>query len=86
MIRLYLDIDGLLLTKRNVKAAAFGPEFIDDPKSIAKLWCVKATDWQTLKTEGIAFSSRFYWLDDAPFESEKAHLARNGASERLILK
>lgn len=29
MVKLYLDIDGVLLTKRNVKAAPFGPEFID---------------------------------------------------------
>jgi hypothetical protein len=114
MIKLYLDIDGVLLTKRNAKAA-YGPEFISfvterfdcywltthckghaetairylsryyDPESIAKLRRVQATDWQTLKTEGIDFSSPFYWLDDAPFESEKAHLARNGGLDRLLV-
>ena len=112
---MYLDIDGVLLTKRNTRAAAYGPEFIDfiterfdcywltthckgnaetatrylsryyDPESIARLRRVKATDWQTLKTEGIDFTSSFCWLDDAPFESEKAYLERNGASERLII-
>jgi hypothetical protein len=115
MVRLYLDIDGVLLTKRNTKAADYGPAFIDfvtarfdcywltthckghsetaiqylsgyyDPESISKLRCVKATDWQTLKTVGTDFSAHIYWLDDAPFESEKAHLERNGATERLII-
>lgn len=112
---MYLDIDGVLLTKRNTRAADFGAAFIDfvterfdcywltthckgnaatavsylsryyDPGSIAKLEKVKATDWQTLKTEGIDFSSGFYWLDDAPFESEKEELKRKGAPERLIV-
>jgi hypothetical protein len=115
MTKLYLDIDGVLLTKRNTKAVPYGAEFIDfvterfdcywltthcksnaetatrylarfyGPESIAKLRRVKATDWQTLKTEGIDFSSGFYWLDDAPFESESAHLERNGALEQLII-
>ena len=115
MMKLYLDIDGVLLTKRNTKAADSGAPFIDfvtrrfdcywltthckgnaetavrylsqyyDPGSIARLEKVKATDWQTLKTGGIDFSSGFYWLDDAPFESEKEQLKRNGASERLLI-
>ena len=101
MIKLYLDIDGVLLTKRNTKVADFAVEFVDFVteyfdcywltthckgnaettvkylsryyalNSIEKFRKVKATDWQTLKTEGIDFSSDFYWIDDAPFESEK---------------
>jgi len=115
MVKLYLDIDGVLLTKRNTKMADFGVEFIDfaadhydcywltthckgnaetaiqylsgyySDSSIEKLRKIKATDWHTLKTEGIDFSSDFYWIDDAPFESEKEHLKRNLALERLLI-
>jgi hypothetical protein len=116
MVKLYLDIDGVLLTKRNAKMADFGAEFIDfvtshydcywltthckgnaetaiqylsgyySNSSIEKLRKIKATDWHTLKTEGIDFSSDFYWIDDAPFESEKEHLKQKQALERLLIE
>ncbi|MDO1451962.1 hypothetical protein Q0590_37180 [Rhodocytophaga aerolata] len=115
MTKLYLDIDGVLLTKRNTKSADSGAEFVEfvtrhfdcywltthckgdaqtavrylsryyDRDSLDKLTKVKATDWQTLKTEGIDFSSDFYWIDDAPFESERQQLIKNQVVDRLII-
>lgn len=102
MRKLYLDIDGVLLTKRNTRAADGAIELIDyalsnfdcywlnthcrnnDTKEVLRylaeyfpndvvnrLNVVKPAVWDTLKTEGIDFNSKFYWLDDCLFESEK---------------
>ncbi len=35
-----------------------------------RLSSIKATDWDTLKTEAIDFDSDFIWLDDYPFQAE----------------
>ena len=45
----------------------------------------KPTDWDVLKTEAIDFSRPFVWLDDAPFQSEMAVLARHGAADSCIV-
>ena len=39
-------------------------------KVMKRLSKVKATDWDTLKTEAIDFGSDFIWLDDYPFQAE----------------
>lgn len=51
---------------------------------LARLATVRPTTWDTLKTEGIDFTQPFYWLDDAPFEAEKAVLRRAGCLSRLL--
>ena len=39
-------------------------------KVMKRLSGIKATDWETLKTEAIDFNSDFIWLDDYPFQAE----------------
>jgi len=115
MKKLYLDIDGVLLTKRNTSAADNSKEFIDfvihhfdcywltthckgnsgttiqhlakffDEKTLEKLSKIKATNWTTLKTESIDFSSDFFWIDDYAFEAEKNVLSANSSLSRLII-
>ncbi|TGD81738.1 hypothetical protein [Hymenobacter wooponensis] len=115
MIRLYLDIDGVLLTKRNTQSPDFGAEFIVfvtqyfdcywltthcrglahtavqylasfyGVSTLQHLQAVKATMWETLKTEAIDFSTDFYWLEDAPFKSEQLALHKHGLTDRLLL-
>jgi hypothetical protein len=43
------------------------------------------TNWDAMKTEGIDFSSPFFWLDDQPFQSERNALAANNVQASLIL-
>ena len=105
MRKLYLDIDGVLLTKRNTRAADGAIELIEyalsnfdcywlnthcrtsDTKDVLRYLAeyfpndvvdrlkeVKPAIWDTLKTEGIDFNSKFYWLDDCLFEAEKRAL------------
>lgn len=116
MIKLYLDVDGVLLTTKNTKTAEGGIAFIEyvisnfdcywltthckdtstdnvlkilskyyPPNIIDKLKKVKPTKWDTLKTEGIDFNSKFYWLDDHAFEAEKKVLKQHGCLNNLIL-
>jgi hypothetical protein len=46
---------------------------------------VNPTNWDTLKTEAIDFESNFYWIDDSPFQAEKACLEYNQVANRLIV-
>ena len=46
---------------------------------------VKPTDWRTLKTEAIDFTSDFYWIDDYVMRAEKEILFANGREDSLIL-
>ena len=46
---------------------------------------IKATDWTTLKTDAIDFSSEFCWLDDSPFQSEINILDKNSGIDKLII-
>lgn len=115
MKKLYLDIDGVLLTKRNTKVAEYSVEFIDfitenfdcywltthckgnsntamihitkyfDDKTMKKLAKIKPTDWTTLKTEAIDFSSDFLWIDDYPLLAEINALTTYSKNERLII-
>ena len=113
-MKIYLDIDGVLLTSKNTKAAFNSELFIDflvksfdcfwltthckgdskpaikylerffDNTAIALLKQIKATNWDTLKTEAIDFNSEFYWLDDYPFKAEIKVLEDLGLKDRLI--
>lgn len=46
---------------------------------------VKATDWNTLKTEAIDFTSDFYWIDDYAMNAEKEILHMKCKQDSLIL-
>jgi hypothetical protein len=113
--KLYLDIDGVILTKKNTRQADDLEQFVDfiienfncywltthckgDSDStiryltqfihkplLDKLKAVKPTNWDTLKTEAIDFSSYFLWLDDNPFQAEINYLKNNDMAEKLIL-
>lgn len=116
MKKLYLDVDGVILTKRNIKAALGSVDLLSYainhyncywltthcrngdttavldmlaqyfPKGfLQKLKQIRPTAWNTLKTEGIDFSSDFYWLDDYVFNAEKEILKSNGCLNSLIL-
>ena len=52
---------------------------------LAYLKQVAQTDWMDLKTEAIDFNSRFIWLDDCPFESEKRVLNKYNRIDALML-
>lgn len=54
------------------------------PYIIQKLESVKATQWDTLKTEGIDFTSFFFWLEDYPMQSEILVLEKASKSDSLI--
>jgi len=113
--KLYLDIDGVLLTAKQTKPAENVVQFIDfitqnfdcywltthckgDSNSalnylakyfensiIEKLKTIKPTNWLTLKTEAIDFSSDFYWLDDYPFNAEIKILNENSKINSLVI-
>jgi hypothetical protein len=113
--KLYIDIDGVLLTTKHTTAANFATQFIDfitihfecywltthckgnisnplsylteyfDTATIEKLRTLKPTNWATLKTEAIDFSSDFIWLDDNPFIAEINILTTNFANDKLII-
>ncbi|MDF7811822.1 hypothetical protein [Hymenobacter sp. YC55] len=116
MTKLYLDIDGVLLTTKHTQAAPEVEVFIDfvtshfecywltthckgdsasvlgylshflPSSTIEKLkHTVLPTNWDALKTEAIDTSSDFYWLDDQPFQAERAYLQANGVANRLIV-
>lgn len=53
-------------------------------QTIEKLKIIKATNWDTLKTEAIDFSTDFFWLEDSPFDSEILVLKENLATNQLI--
>lgn len=114
-MQLYLDIDGVLLTTKNVQKAEFADEFIKfivpnfdcywltthckgnskttlnyltpyfDKKTLLLLEKIKPTNWNTLKTEAIDFSSDFVWLDDNPMSSE-INILNNKNKQTYLLK
>lgn len=113
--KIYLDIDGVLLTTKQKKVAEHSVEFINflidnfecywltthckggnstvikylsmyfDKQTLHKIASIKSTNWTTLKTEGIDFTSDFYWIDDCPFNSEIKILEKNRCSDKLIV-
>ncbi|MBN2890488.1 MAG: hypothetical protein JXL97_01345 [Bacteroidales bacterium] len=56
-----------------------------EKETITNLKKIKPTNWNTLKTEAIDFSSEFVWLEDNPMYSELAVLQRLNKSENLIV-
>ncbi|PJJ67550.1 hypothetical protein CLV73_1565 [Chryseobacterium geocarposphaerae] len=112
--KIYLDIDGVILTSKQTQPAKNIEEFMHfivenfdcywltthckgdinptikylsnyfSKTTIYIFKNIKPTNWETLKTEGIDFSSDFIWLDDYPLYSEKLILEKNNCLENLI--
>ncbi len=59
-------------------------KYFNEP-TIEKLKKVMATNWETLKTEAIDFSTDFFWLEDCPFDSEIAVSRDNLVTNHLIV-
>jgi hypothetical protein len=115
MLALYLDIDGVLLTKHQQPPEGVS-EFLDFvlasfdcywltthckgdaqtalrylaafyPASIVEqLRAIKSTNWDALKTDGIAVNHPFFWIDDYPFEAEKNVLRAHNQLDSLIVR
>ena len=113
MKNLYIDVDGVLITKHKQPANNL-VEFLEfatnnfncywltthckgnsgslinylretvPEEVMVYLEKIKATNWQTFKTEAIDFDKEFIWLDDQLFESEKKVLEKNNVLESLI--
>lgn len=49
------------------------------------LQSVKATNWDTFKTDAIDFTSDFYWIDDWAMTAEKEILSMHGKADSIIL-
>lgn len=114
MIKLYIDIDGVLITAKNPVAPSWIDEFIHfttsnfdcywltthckgntspclsylrkylSESSISALSHVKATHWNTLKTEAINLEEPFFWLDEYVLSVEKKILEQAGKIDSLI--
>lgn len=56
-----------------------------DKQILNKIATMKPTNWITLKTEGIDFTSDFYWINDYPFCSEIKVFEKKNCSNRLIV-
>jgi len=54
-------------------------------ETLVKLSSIKATNWDTLKTEAIDFDSKFFWLEDSPLQYEIKVLKKNNCFDRLIM-
>jgi len=113
-MKLYLDIDGVLLTRKQGvpdhvelfidfvtnnydcywltthcrtgenKALNYLEKFYPD-RLMKKINNIKPTDWATKKTEAIDFQSEFIWLDDNPFEAERAELIKRNKLNSLLV-
>ena len=113
--KLYLDVDGVLLTLKNTRIADFSIPFIHfitkrfdcywltthckgnigsviaylseyfDAAIIEQLAVIKPTNWQTLKTEAIDFSTNFYWIDDYPLQAEFEVLKKHDVTNKLVI-
>jgi len=114
MKKLYLDIDGVLLTQKQTAPASNVHQFINfitnnfdcywltthckgnyqtalkylenyfDKKTLTQLETIKPTNWTTLKTEAIDFTSDFFWLEDFPFQAEVNILDSKNKRDKLI--
>lgn len=115
MRKLYLDIDGVVLTKKHTRQADNLELFIDfileyfecywltthcegdntvtlnylaqylDSNLIYKLKAIKPTTWTTLKTEVIAMTEDFIWLEDEPMQAEIEKLIQADKLEKLVI-
>lgn len=59
-------------------------ETVLEPKTMALLKDVKATDWDAAKTDGIDFTKPFLWFDDDLFDDERNVLQTNNAIDSWI--
>ena len=114
MKKLYLDIDGVLLTQKQTAPANNVHQFINfitnnfdcywltthckgnyqtalkylenyfDKKTLTQLETIKPTNWTTLKTEAIDFTSDFFWLEDFHFQAEVNILNSKNKRDKLI--
>jgi hypothetical protein len=53
-------------------------------EAVPYLGKIKATSWNTMKTEAIDFSGPFFWLDDHLFDAERRVLEGHGSLDRHI--
>lgn len=56
-----------------------------DKEFIAVASKIKPTNWDSMKTEALPNSSKFFWIDDEPFNSEKIFLEKKGRLDCLII-
>jgi hypothetical protein len=114
MIKLYIDIDGVLLTKRLTEPADGAAKFIEfitthfdcywltthckgqsitainylkryfEGETLELLKTIKPTNWETLKTEALDFTSDFFWLDDYPLNIEEEWMKKHDFHDKLI--
>lgn len=113
-MNIYLDIDGVLITKDGQPAKSVIPflKYVTDnhqaywltthckgdasnavhylkgilgEEVMPYLTKIVATDWQTLKTEGIDFNQDFRWLDDYVLQAELNILEKHDAKKKIIL-
>lgn len=114
-MKLYLDIDGVILHAKNPRVAEFAEEFIDyittnfdcywltthckgttttviqylskyfSNEVVNKLRGIKATNWDSLKTEVLNFDEDFYWLDDYPLRAEIEVLKQHNCDDRCMV-
>lgn len=52
---------------------------------VNKLRCIKATNWDSIKTETLNFDEDFYWLDDYPLRAEIEILNQHKCEKRCIV-
>ena len=67
--------------------AMFTVRFLErffDPKTIEIMKMIRPTNWETLKTEAIDFSTPFLWFDDYLFEEEKEILKEKNCFDSWI--
>jgi hypothetical protein len=55
-----------------------------EPRTMELLKGVKATNWDTCKTEAIDFTQQFLWFDDDLFYGEKEDLIKHGVLDNWI--
>jgi len=113
-MNVYLDIDGVILTKRDMKPPPHLKDFLEyitnhfdvywltahckgdvfctltylkrnlPEPLVALLGNIKATTWDSLKTEAIDFSKDFLWFDDYYLPREYRILKERGKASSLV--
>ena len=114
MKKVYIDIDGVLLTEQ-LRVPEHAHRFIEfltnsfdcywltthcrgginkaidylskyyDQNTINIIQSIKPSDWMDLKTEGIDFTSEFFWIVDCALEAEKKVLIKQDKLNSLVL-
>lgn len=55
-----------------------------EPRTMELLKNIKATNWETAKTEAIDFDQPFLWFDDDLFDDERVELIKHGVLDNWI--